>query len=169
MVGRSTCPLRADGRRQFQYTVGWHRRRRYEEIRAGGTGARARAWQHHGVRDQEVRARRSRPGERQGRHAVEVASKRTRSGRRPTKRGSARSTRRPGGAADQKAVAGRTAAPTKRTRAAAAVNTRADAIEKASKRLVYEVVLNEDKGNFKFGRRRCRSSDAASSISSCSS
>jgi peptidoglycan-associated lipoprotein len=36
--------------------------------------------------------------------------------------------------------------------AANAVNTRADAIEKASKRLVYEVVLSEDKGNFKFGK-----------------
>lgn len=36
--------------------------------------------------------------------------------------------------------------------AAAAVNTRADALEKASKRLVYEVVLSEDKGNFKFGK-----------------
>jgi outer membrane protein OmpA-like peptidoglycan-associated protein len=36
--------------------------------------------------------------------------------------------------------------------AAAAVNTRADAIEKASKRIVYEVVLNEVKGNFKFGQ-----------------
>ena len=36
--------------------------------------------------------------------------------------------------------------------AADAVNTRADTIEKASKRLVYEVVLSEDKGNFKFGQ-----------------
>ena len=36
--------------------------------------------------------------------------------------------------------------------AAEAVNTRADALEKASKRLVYEVVLSEDKGNFKFGK-----------------
>jgi peptidoglycan-associated lipoprotein len=35
---------------------------------------------------------------------------------------------------------------------AEAVNTRADAIEKASKRIVYEVVLSEDKGNFKFGK-----------------
>jgi outer membrane protein OmpA-like peptidoglycan-associated protein len=35
--------------------------------------------------------------------------------------------------------------------AADAVNTRADAIEASSKRLVYEVVLSEDKGNFKFG------------------
>ena len=33
-----------------------------------------------------------------------------------------------------------------------AVNTRAEAIEKASKRLVYEVVISEDKGNFKFGK-----------------
>jgi peptidoglycan-associated lipoprotein len=36
--------------------------------------------------------------------------------------------------------------------AAEAVNTRADAIEKAARRLVYEVVLSEDKGNFKFGQ-----------------
>jgi peptidoglycan-associated lipoprotein len=36
--------------------------------------------------------------------------------------------------------------------AAEAVNTRADALDKASKRLVYEVVLSEDKGNFKFGK-----------------
>ena len=36
--------------------------------------------------------------------------------------------------------------------AADAVNARAESIEKASKRLVYEVVLSEDKGNFKFGR-----------------
>jgi peptidoglycan-associated lipoprotein len=36
--------------------------------------------------------------------------------------------------------------------AAEAVNGRADAIEKAARRLVYEVVLSEDKGNFKFGK-----------------
>jgi outer membrane protein OmpA-like peptidoglycan-associated protein len=55
------------------------------------------------------------------------------------------------GAADQKAVAaGRSAEAA--GAAAAAVNTRADAIEKASKRIVYEVVLNEEKGNFKFGK-----------------
>jgi peptidoglycan-associated lipoprotein len=36
--------------------------------------------------------------------------------------------------------------------AADAVNMRADSIEKASKRLVYEVTLSEDKGNFKFGK-----------------
>jgi len=54
-------------------------------------------------------------------------------------------------AADQKAQAANQRADEART-AADAVNTRADAIEKASKRLVYEVVLSEDKGNFKFGK-----------------
>ncbi len=59
---------------------------------------------------------------------------------------------------DQKAQAAGTAAQTAQQRAdearsaADAVGTRADAIEKASKRIVYEVVLNEDKGNFKFGK-----------------
>jgi len=33
-----------------------------------------------------------------------------------------------------------------------AVNAKADAIDRASKRLVYEVVLSEDQGNFKFGK-----------------
>ena len=33
-----------------------------------------------------------------------------------------------------------------------AANAKADAVDKASKRLVYEVVLNEDEGNFKFGK-----------------
>jgi outer membrane protein OmpA-like peptidoglycan-associated protein len=53
--------------------------------------------------------------------------------------------------ADQKAVAAGKSADAA-SAAAAAVNTRADAIEKASKRIVYEVVLNEEKGNFKFGK-----------------
>jgi outer membrane protein OmpA-like peptidoglycan-associated protein len=59
---------------------------------------------------------------------------------------------------DQKAQAAGTAAQTAQQRAdearsaAAAVNTRADAIERASKRLVYEVVLSEDKAGFKFGQ-----------------
>ena len=59
------------------------------------------------------------------------------------------------GEVDQRAQAGITAAGKRadEARAAAdAVNTRADAIERASKRLVYEVVLSEDKGNFKFGK-----------------
>jgi peptidoglycan-associated lipoprotein len=54
-------------------------------------------------------------------------------------------------AADQKAGQAGQRADAAYT-AAEAVNTRADAIEKASKRLVYEVVLSEDKGNFKFGK-----------------
>ena len=54
-------------------------------------------------------------------------------------------------AADQKAAQAGQRADAAYT-AAEAVNTRADAIEKASKRLVYEVVLSEDKGNFKFGK-----------------
>jgi peptidoglycan-associated lipoprotein len=55
------------------------------------------------------------------------------------------------GAADQRAAAAGQRADQAYT-AAEAVNTRASAIEKASKRLVYEVVLSEDKGNFKFGK-----------------
>jgi peptidoglycan-associated lipoprotein len=54
-------------------------------------------------------------------------------------------------AADQKAQAAAQRAEEARS-AADAVNTKADAIDKASKRLVYEVVLSEDKGNFKFGK-----------------
>jgi outer membrane protein OmpA-like peptidoglycan-associated protein len=55
------------------------------------------------------------------------------------------------GAADQRAqAAGKAAADA--NAAAVAVNSRADAIEKAAKRIVYEVVLNEEKGNFKFGQ-----------------
>jgi outer membrane protein OmpA-like peptidoglycan-associated protein len=54
-------------------------------------------------------------------------------------------------AAGQRAdAAGRSAADARA--AADAVNSRADAIERASKRLVYEVTLSEDKGGFKFGR-----------------
>lgn len=47
-------------------------------------------------------------------------------------------------AAQQRADEARTAAET--------VSTKADALEKAAKRIVYEVVLSEDKANFKFGR-----------------
>jgi len=41
------------------------------------------------------------------------------------------------------------------------VNARADAIETASKRLVYEVVLSEDQGNFKFGQTKLPDEAAA--------
>jgi peptidoglycan-associated lipoprotein len=55
------------------------------------------------------------------------------------------------GVADQKAVAAGQRADEARA-AASAVDARADAIDKASKRLVYEVTLSEEKGNFKFGQ-----------------
>jgi peptidoglycan-associated lipoprotein len=62
-------------------------------------------------------------------------------------------------AADQKAVAAQGAADRANTAAQQAASTantavqHADAIEKASKRIVYEVVLSEDQGNFKFGKK----------------
>jgi len=56
-------------------------------------------------------------------------------------------------AADQHAQAANQRADEAYT-AADKVNTRADAIEKASKRLVYEVVLSEDQGGFKFGQSK---------------
>jgi outer membrane protein OmpA-like peptidoglycan-associated protein len=49
-------------------------------------------------------------------------------------------------AADQAQSAANNAAST-----ATAANTKAEELDKASKKLVYEVVLNEDQGNFKFG------------------
>ena len=52
---------------------------------------------------------------------------------------------------DEKAVAANDRANTA-YKAAEAVNARADEIERAAKRLVYEVVLSEDKGNFRFGK-----------------
>jgi outer membrane protein OmpA-like peptidoglycan-associated protein len=55
------------------------------------------------------------------------------------------------GEVDQRAVAAGQRADEARA-AADAVNVRADTIEKMNKRLVYEVVLSEDKGNFKFGQ-----------------
>jgi outer membrane protein OmpA-like peptidoglycan-associated protein len=58
-------------------------------------------------------------------------------------------------AADSKAQAANAAAEAARS-AATAVGTEAnakfDSIDKASKRLVFEVVLSEDQGNFKFGK-----------------
>ena len=58
-------------------------------------------------------------------------------------------------AADSKAVAANEAAAAAKSTAVAVgaeANTKFDAIDKASKRLVYEVVLSEDQGNFKFGK-----------------
>ena len=58
-------------------------------------------------------------------------------------------------AADSKAQAANAAAAAAHSAATAVgteANTKFDAIDKASKRLVYEVVLSEDQGNFKFGK-----------------
>jgi len=54
-------------------------------------------------------------------------------------------------AADSKAASAGQRADTAKTTADTAT-TKADAVEKASKRLIYQVVLSEDKGNFKFGK-----------------
>src|SRR3984893_6720189 len=43
-------------------------------------------------------------------------------------------------------------AATAASSAASAVDSKVDTIDKASRRLVYEVVLSEDGGNFKFGK-----------------
>jgi outer membrane protein OmpA-like peptidoglycan-associated protein len=54
-------------------------------------------------------------------------------------------------AADDKAVSANTAASAAANTANSAV-AKADEVDKASKKLVFEVVLNEDQGNFKFGK-----------------
>jgi outer membrane protein OmpA-like peptidoglycan-associated protein len=62
------------------------------------------------------------------------------------------------GQVDQKAeAAGKSAADARSAADAAAarateVNTRVDAVETSNRRLVYEVTLSEDQGNFKFGK-----------------
>ena len=64
------------------------------------------------------------------------------------------------GEVDQKAAAAGQAAQAANARAeeaygaAGKVNARADAIEAKNKRLVYEVVMSEDKGGFKFGQSK---------------
>ena len=70
------------------------------------------------------------------------------------------------GEVDQRAQAANTAAAAAQSAAdkaneaamaasnsANAVNSRVDAVDKASKRLVFEVVLSEDQGNFAFGKK----------------
>jgi peptidoglycan-associated lipoprotein len=56
-------------------------------------------------------------------------------------------------AADQRAAAARARAD-EAYGAADRVNARADAIEASAKRLVFEVVMSEDKGGFKFGQAK---------------
>jgi len=52
---------------------------------------------------------------------------------------------------DQKAAAANDAAANAKT-AADTASSKADAVDKATKRIVYEVTLSEDQGNFKFGK-----------------
>ena len=111
-------------------------------------GARARRI--HRLRDQEDGQAERRRSERQGRHAVEVG--RGEPGAHPRQRRADRRSRSEGAGGGPAAPRRPDSAPTRRTRAADKVNARADAIETASKRLVYEVVLSEDQGNFKFGK-----------------
>ena len=54
-------------------------------------------------------------------------------------------------AADDKAASANSAAAAAANTASSAV-AKADEVDKASKKLVFEVVLNEDQGNFKFGK-----------------
>ena len=81
--------------------------------------------------------------------SVEENQERTADQRRPDRRGRSEGRRRPTSTRRR---------PNQRADeaygAADKVNARADAIEKASKRLVYEVVLSEDKGGFKFGQSK---------------
>jgi len=62
-------------------------------------------------------------------------------------------------AANQTAQGAQSAADKANTAAGQAANTantavsKADAVDKASKRIVFEVVLSEDQGNFKFGKK----------------
>lgn len=62
--------------------------------------------------------------------------------------------------ADGKAVAADTKAGNAMT-AATAASARIDEVDKASKRVVYEVVLSEDSGNFKFGSSKLQDESKA--------
>ena len=106
-----------------------------------------------GVRDQEVRAHQRRRSERQGRLARQVgrgdagadAAERRQDCRGRSEGAGARSRRSTTPVAP-------TAAAGAAQSAADAAASKADAVDKASKRLVFEVVLSEDEGNFKFGK-----------------
>ena len=113
-----------------------------------------------GVRHQEVRPHERRRSEREGRLAGPLhrgdagadaqerrAHLRGRSeGRRP--RRSRREQANDAGGGGEHAAAAANAVGTE-------ANAKFDTIDKASKRLVYEVVLSEDQGNFKFGKTSC--------------
>ena len=109
------------------------------------------------VRHQEVRADERRRSERQGRLARPVASRRRRSARARTKAASPRSIRRPqaAGAGGRRRPTTAADAGTPRTRPTKAddAGSKVDAHRQGEpSELVFEVVLSEDQGNFKFGK-----------------
>jgi outer membrane protein OmpA-like peptidoglycan-associated protein len=68
-------------------------------------------------------------------------------------RGTAEQAQQAASTADGKAVAADTKAVAADTKAAAAIE-KVEAVDKAAKRVVYEVVLSEDSGNFKFNQSK---------------
>ena len=108
------------------------------------------------MRDQEVRPHQRRRSEREGR----LAGPRDRgdAGADPQERGPHRRGRSAKAAAAAQAAQAANdaaaAANANATRVGDEANGKFDAIDKASKRLVYEVVLSEDQGNFKFGQTK---------------
>ena len=106
------------------------------------------------VRDEEVRAHRvgevNEKVDSQGR-AIEETQERTRQneGRISEVDQKAAAADQTGGSGGPGGSRPRTRRP---TRSAAEANAKFDTIDRASKRLVYEVVLSEDQGNFKFGK-----------------
>ena len=130
-----------------------HRWRPYEEAGVDSSGARARSGRIDRLRDEEIRPRRGRRSEQQGGIDLEVA--RGNSGADKANEAKIaevdQRAQAAAQAADTKASAAGQRADTAKT-AADAAGSKAEAVDKASKRLVYEVVLSEDNGNFKFGK-----------------
>jgi outer membrane protein OmpA-like peptidoglycan-associated protein len=85
-------------------------------------------------------------------HAIEETQERTRrnEGRISDVDSKAQAAQQSAQAANDAAAAAHSAADAVGTEA----NSKFDAIDKANKRLVYEVVLSEDQGNFKFGQTK---------------
>ena len=128
------------------------------------TRARVRRRRIDGVRDQGLRQEPGRPGQQQGRHAQQVARRDAGADAGRTKRRSAKSTRRPaprrrGATRRSRRPRRPTARPSRPTEGGPATRARmaaakADAVDKASKRIVYEVVLSEDSGQLQVRRDR---------------
>jgi peptidoglycan-associated lipoprotein len=112
----------------------------HAEVAARRTDCDAWRWLD-GLRHQEVRARWGRPGEHQGRRSLDAAGGDAGAHQVDTK----------ADAAGKSASAAQQAADAAKGEAVKA-GERAAAVEASTRRLVYEVVLSEDQGNFKFGK-----------------